>query len=183
MCIGERDRRIWVSISGRAGFAFFAEEDYEVCGKAADDNVECPMEPLRRILETALGKALLNDEGRQFQLTAFINRCHERAFGLLHNDFSQDDIDGYHEAAKVEINILVQSGQKRYFKASKMDIILATVYVGVYPQSLFDIKDWILEGVARSVAISNGQYERLPWERVLWAGNPIGQDRRGNPCA
>ncbi len=80
------------------------------------------MEGLRRILETALGKALFNDEGRQFQLTAFINRCHERAFGLLHNDFSQDDIDGYHEAAKVEINILVQSGQKRYFKASKIDI-------------------------------------------------------------
>ena len=87
------DRKIWVSMYGHAVFAFFAEEDYEVCAKAADDNVECPMEPSCRTLGTALGKAWLSDEGRQLQLTAFIKRCHERAFGLLRNDFSQDDID------------------------------------------------------------------------------------------
>jgi hypothetical protein len=116
------DRKIWVSMYSHAVFSFFAKEDYEVCAKAAEDGVECPMTPLRRILNTALGKALFSEEGKQFQLTAFINRCHERAFGLLHNDFSQEDIDGYHEAAKVEIKILVQSGQKRYFKATKIDI-------------------------------------------------------------
>ena len=33
---------------------------------------------------------------------------------------------------------------------------------------MYELVDWILHGVTRSMAVSNGQFHRLPWESVLW---------------
>ena len=109
---------------------------------------------------------MFSAEAAKFQTTEFLRRCHVRALDLVHNDFEEAAVTGYHEAAKVEMQQLAASGSKKVDTRTPTKIFFLSEYVDVYPTSLHDVKNWILEGVATTEAISGKQVTRTPWEPI-----------------
>ncbi len=166
------DRSIWVQTNHEAVFNMVSKADFDACERACADKMDCPGDALQSMLRTSLGQALFHKEARQYQMNSFIDRCHKRADDLMHNGFTDETVQGYHDAADVECTNLAASGHKM-FGGIQRQISFLHFKVSVYPTSVYDLKDWILAAVVRSVAISNGQLPRLPWEKVLWESRPL----------
>ena len=167
------DRGTWSQSNKEAVFALMDKADFEACHAASVAKTDCPGANLARILQTSLGQALFHAEARQYQMHQFIDRCHKRANDLLHTSFSDESVQGYRDAAPVEIRVLTSSGHKLFDKSVKRQLSFLNLKVEVFPTSVYDIKDWILSATARSMAISNGQLPRLPWEATLYGDEPL----------
>ena len=166
------DRSIWVQTNHEAVFSMINKDDFDACERACVEKMDCPGEALQSMMRTSLGQALFHNEARQYQMNSFIDRCHKRADDLMHNGFSEETVQGYHEASDVECKHLAASGH-RMFGGIQRQISFLNFKVHVFPTSVYDLKDWILDATVRSVAISNGQLPRLPWEKVLWENRPL----------
>lgn len=168
------DRDVWVATHSDAVFAILVRKDFDALVQATASQMPCPEGPLASVMQSALGLSLFRAEGKIFQLHAFIQTCEDRARDLIHNGFPEEDIVAYHENAASQIKILAAAGHDVLFRRGPKRLMLfLNERVEVYPTSLHDIKDWILEGTARSLAISNGQLNRFPWELVLFEDAPL----------
>ena len=91
----------------------------------------------------------------------------------MHTDWPEADVQAYYLNAKRDIKELKNAGHKIHMKERSETFQFLNEDVKVPVTSLHDISDFILEGYAASVAVSNGQLERLSWESILYGDQPL----------
>ena len=118
------DRSIWVQTNHEAVFTMVSKADFDACERACADKMDCPGDALQSMLRTSLGQALFHKEARQYQMNSFIDRCHRRADDLMHNGFTDETVQGYHDAADVECTNLAASGAQDVWRYPAAEFLL-----------------------------------------------------------
>ena len=157
----------------RATLALYIDIDKATAieGSIRDGEDPIPAQ-LKAMLTSVVGSVLFAPEALKNDFKLFIDDIDKRIYDLEYHDFDSDELISFRRimmaSAEHMDDDLVKQIDK---KVNKVQFLSSTV--GCAISNLNDEWSWRLEARYKTIAISNSQVARLPWETLLWGDGPI----------
>jgi hypothetical protein len=144
--------------------------------QAIDSSVRDMEDPLpanvTAMLASQVGSELFAPEALKNDYKCFIDDIDKRIYDLEFHDFESDELTSFRRIMMASAEHMDDELVKRIDKkVNKIKFLGSTVAVTI--SNINDMWAWTLEARYKTIAISNLQVPRLPWETLLWGDGPI----------
>lgn len=166
-------RKNFIQSNRHALLPLLGEEVLAIALEASASGGDMPSHVLPAIMRCKAGSLIWAEEAVKLRYTDFVDACQKDIRNLEDNNWVSEDIAAFRCTMMNAARSLLSNGVKA-FEKKESEFCLFNLCVRVQVTSVHDDWEWRLLGRAKTLAVSQGLLERLPWEVLMFGeSDPI----------